>query len=494
MACVMGTSVHLPDLWQQFVLSPRACKTLDGFAAHESGGWHLYTHPALPVRELAGGAGWLLGEAVPLEGGQALPPADGVERWQRDMAGRYAVVLTGMEPRLYLDAGGTLAAVYSEEAQLVASTTSAGAAALGEQPSVKESRERYRRGRSNSFWPAGLTSDARFARLLPNHRLDLRSWRAVRCWPSAAPAAVADPATFVAERLGRAIERAAQRHGAAYLPLTGGKDSRALVAAALARGLEKRITFVSFASENPYTVADLKVARRIVTRFGLEHRALWLGPERDADKERYLLRIGCDGSWGKSRDFDRACSEQLELGGVWMTGFAGEVGRAFYWENDPAPPDGAWPDARDLLARMGVPVTDATERAMGGWLQDAPKFLDRTQLLDLAYLEQRLGAWASVHLYGAAHFTEQLLPFADRAIFEAMMGTPAEYRRAGTIMVDIVRAACPRLLEIPYGPIPGAVERLVAGLPVLDGAHRRLKLLQHRIAYQRGRRAVGLSL
>src|SRR5208283_5517592 len=103
------------------------------------GQWILHWHPNLPVREIRSPAGtqvgWILGLAVDTEG-RTLPPVwhlpfdcdevDAAIRFESELnrlGGRFAAVfLASRSQRFYLDASGSLATVYCEDPQVLASS------------------------------------------------------------------------------------------------------------------------------------------------------------------------------------------------------------------------------------------------------------------------------------------------------------------------------------------------------------------------------------
>jgi hypothetical protein len=142
----------------------------------------------------------------------------------------------------------------------------------------------------------------------------------------------------------------------------------------------------------------------------------------------------------------------LDMNAVWMTGFAGEVGRAFYWgwgedlKKPLNPPE--------LLRRMHLPNSDENVSAIERWRQSLPE-IDYFDLLDLLYIEQRLGCWACPAMYGVAPFAFTLTPFNHRAIFSAMMALPVEYRMRQQLAQDVVQLAWPQAAQLPYQQYTG---------------------------------------
>lgn len=369
--------------------------------------------------------------------------------------GRFAVLIIADDVRrIYLDPAGTLGVVYSVGRRRVASTVSAlvwddphhfvWSAGTGTFPDNKP----------NQYWPAGLTLDSDISRLLPSHALDLASWQARRHYPGETPRRVgADEIPRLVQEIGgRLTEQIgcfANRTTPVYLPLTGGQDSRTILACS--RAWAQQFEYVTFDYTPMRTElgdkVDLSVARYLAERFGLRHRVIpvpqALAPGTGED---YLQHIGYAGGAGKAWDFFATCRRSLDLRGAWLTGFAGEVGWAFFWR--PADHD-ALMDTTVLLERMLQPTTRQFIGAMDDWRQNLPDPSLPT-LLDFAYLEHRVGCWAAPHLYGAAEFAVNLTPFCHRGIIDSMLQLPVEYGRRQALAADIIGGAWPELLDVPF--------------------------------------------
>ena len=149
------------------------------------GQWILHWHPNLPVREIRSPAGtqvgWILGLAVDTEG-RTLPPvwhlpfdcddvaaADRFESELDCLGGRSAAVfLTSRSKRFYLDASGSLAAVYCQDRQAIASSCNL-------IPEIAEMQQdlalirAFELSQRYGYFPFGLTPWFHITRLLPNH-------------------------------------------------------------------------------------------------------------------------------------------------------------------------------------------------------------------------------------------------------------------------------------------------------------------------------------
>jgi hypothetical protein len=465
----------LEQCHDQFLLTRGATDLPRCFALHEHAGWTLAAHRTLRVRAIEGAAGrhvgWLLGEAIdergePVGTGVRLAGADAAEaaqRWCDEHGGRFAVVLVGgAKPRLYLDAAGSLATVFSGRRRAAGSTVTLLLAGEPGHPYFQLDTESYPSGRPNKYFPAGLTAATDVERVLPNHYLDLRRWEAARYRPvpPVEPVDTTDRRATdrlvegIVELIGANLRGAVSVAGRAYLPLTAGRDSRVVAVAARRAGLLDTVTFVTLDRRKIPTddALDVGVARAIAQRWRLSHQVLPVprGGE-GAGKLEYLLRIGFSGSHGKRRDFYEACRDGLDPGAAWVTGFGGEVGRARYW---PPGHESTWTlTGRALTTLIRQPPEARTIQAMERWRHGMTERHPCT-IVDLAYWEHRLGCWASPHLYGAAPFALNLMAFNHRRILESMLRLPVAHRREQQLCTQVCRRWWPGLLDYPmaHGP------------------------------------------
>jgi hypothetical protein len=460
----------------QFILSPSEPAQQDGWQNYCCGGYWLMAHPSLPVStvvdkdgdHLGYALGWPIGSSgrmiqtqIRLPFGISEESINRLERVIYSFGGRYAFVILHQKlKRLYLDAGGTLSAVFSEKRRMAGSTVSV---LVKDEPDHRlwsKPTGEFPDNRPNQYWPAGTTLDPDISRLLPNHYLDLENWRAVRHYPSSALENIPDnEVTDCIERvvslLRRHILAVVESTPKVYMPLTAGQDSRMLLACS--RTWTDKIEYVTF-DYRPWRrkgsdQIDLYISQRLAKQFALRRLVIPIPLDLPPGTElAYLHRIGYAGGAGKSRDFFWSCQEHLDLSAAWLTGFAGGVGRAFYWRAGDKATDKMSPAG--LLNRMGFPASDRLQDAVRLWLHDLPE-VSLLTMLELAHLEHRVGCWASPHFYGTASFAVNLTPFCHRDIFDIMLRLPSTYHSTKALPYHIISAAWPDLHSLPYNDYPG---------------------------------------
>jgi len=459
------------EAYGQFVLQPRPATTPEGWAERSSGRWSLSHHPALPVLDLVAPdgtpAGWLLGWVVSpsgrlLSGPVTLPGDDaaGFEAALASWGGRFAAVLLrpGVE-RLYLDAAGTLAAVYRPGTRRVASTVSMALFDEPDHPVFARPLDAFPAAAPNQYFPAGLTATPEISRLLPNHYLDLASWEAVRHHPREVPEQVADHEVGdlideIVDTLVRTIDAVFAAVPTVAMGLTAGRETRTLLACA--RPHLDRAELITFdyrrVGTDRFGRSDVFACTRLAPELTIPRHRLVVEDVDAATKAAYLWRIGYAAGHGKARDFDVLLRRHADLRGGWLTGFAGELGRALYWRPEDAGRTSL--TVEELQARMRLQGHPEFTPWMAQWLAGVPAG-DVALLVDLAMLELRVGGWASAHLYGTAPFALQVMPFAHRRAFDAMARLPVAFRHQERMNDEILRRTWPELAAFPFEGFTG---------------------------------------
>jgi asparagine synthetase B (glutamine-hydrolysing) len=453
-----------PDiLIGQFLLSEAQAPQPKGWSAQRLGRWHLAFHARLPVVRLLDAdsrpSGWLLGWAIGPEGdlidadvrvpgptGDARE-AEAFESWLHRCGGRYlAILLRSGLSRVYLDPCGSLAAVYCPAQRVVASTPSVIPDADGCEWDEELLRTFAIPARSNWF-PFGLTPRRGLERLIPNHYLDLARWEAVRHWPVGTVQTDMD-LHAAAEELGAILRRqisAVTHRWQVHMSLTAGRDSRMLLACS-----REHLEQIAFFTCAPAAEAqDVQVAKKLARRFGLAHTSIAFRESSSQEHDEYLARTGwCLG--GPAPLLERG-GARLDGSRPFLSGQGGDVMRTCFWR--PEDSESTPLSGEDLIQRMwwclrvGT-LDDLTARAQR-WLEAAGEGNSLT-VLDLLYVEQRLGCWAGPRAYAHVSCPFVLYPFCHRRAIEIMMGVPPAERRQKRLEEELIRRHWPELLRLPF--------------------------------------------
>jgi hypothetical protein len=430
----------------------------------EKDAWLLGTHPSLPITNiyLANGShiGWIIGYSITPSGDfcpsqlcfpvdlQEPNPEEIIETNLYEISGRFAAIfLTDSFSRFYLDPSGLLATVYSENIPLVASTPSL---IDGEGHDWDEEIIKILRMPNSGLWyPSGLTPNKNVARLLPNHFLDLSHWKSVRHWPKSpedlAQGKKEDLVKTIFQALKHNISSVANHHPL-HMSLTAGRDSRMLLASILEN--REKILFITFLRNS----LDSNIAKLLVKKLGLNHKFIQSEYINNEQREDWLYRTGyCSSPSGSIGHL-----QHLDVNRAFLNGVAGAAGRSYYFRKGDQ--DQKDIDAKELLHRCYIPAYGKILKKTQEWLAEVADFNLYT-ILDLMYLEQRLGCWAAPEQYGGDHcFIGMLSPFSDRKIYESMLRLPIEYRLKKQLAYDICQMADPELVSLPFNDFTGSLK------------------------------------
>ena len=468
----------------QFVISRRDWTTPTAFSTRQYGPWVVKSHESLPVTSIrtqdGHAIGCIIGCAIdvanglivdgdltlPLNSGHAIEKKEtAIHKLMNRLGGRFICLIVDKDfQRLYLDAIGHLSCVYANSQEVAAST-----------PGLILDRDEYdstmdhelarlldisSRVSARGFYPAGLTPHPAINRLLPNHYLDLNSWKAIRHWPAAKIATV----TFVEQNVASIAEtlkatiHAILQSREIYLPITAGRDSRMLLACS--RAHLDRIKLIQFVNPkgniDPENI-DHDIAKRLARAHNLDIEFLPIVVATAEERNRWYYEVGhCIG--GRISDIYPTMA-RLDGSRVIIPGLGAGAGKHRYWRRSDKADTEITQDR--LLQRMGLPSHPQLRRAVGAWLEEASYFLNTFQLLDLAQIEHRDGAWGSPSTYGQVRFVDHVYPICQRTIFENMLSLPSEYKFKNRLNADVIQREWPDLLDLPFNRYVGPRNWLV---------------------------------
>ena len=338
--------------------------------------------------------------------------------------------------RLYLDSTGQVPCVYDAEARRAGTS----AASILDEAAYDA---RFDRGLFDALHVAqagwgvgGLTMHRGVTRLMPNHYLDLLRWQPVRHWPGPEGLPVAaDPEAAVAEFIDliRTQYRAMMSEDRKLaISLTAGRDTRMLLACA--RPFLEEVEFVTVTGGDVYS-RDTVVAHHIASQEGLTHFDLPRIKATPEAREAYLRRGGQVVADTNADTFPSvhpiAKSHYMAGGG------GGEIARGFAWAGGEGAPKGK-PSAEMVLTRFSLTTPPAAVEAMAAWIDALP--VDRVnEVMDLAYIEQRMGHWSG------AQFPSD--PGLVR-MQSGHQGRPGRAAAAGVVELGKTHAAMSEAIEI----------------------------------------------
>ena len=428
--------------------------------------------PDMPVRALASAngrlTGILVGIAVDADGrvveDSAVLPDGGLrafERWLHGLAGRFVILAShGDQRRLYLDAASDMAAVFDPDTGRVASSLLLALTRGIERNPRIDWRAQIKAGLGYAF---GHTPDARVRRAITNHWLDLDTMDQTRHWPlPAAGFEQADEGQVVhvveriVSRLGTVVRALADAHDCA-MPLTGGNDSRGLLACARAEGAGpmRHYTHVT----NKMSAIDAIATRRMSFAAGVDHvvvsyrdprcAAHLRGPGAKRAQWSFAHANGLQ-SFGPDARL-RAVNLVVPAPEVTLRGNVMDMTRANQY---PPGYDAASPQLDQAIARLRL-CEDHAEgvRAWGddysAWLDTLPRGA-HARFRDFAFVEQLLPNSTGGGFLLSMHRSFYMNPFNDRDLIGLAASFEPSVRKSGALNAALLATADASLARFPY--------------------------------------------
>ncbi|HYC78896.1 MAG TPA: hypothetical protein VEI02_14820, partial [Planctomycetota bacterium] len=275
-----------------------------------------------------------------------------------------------------------------------------------------------------------------------------------------------DPVGRLADALVDALETVLKDGRGAVIDVTGGYDSRAILAAALRTG-RPFSTVVNGADDD----ADVIAANRIARAFGLRHRHQRVGaelPPRSFAATRDALAL-TDGEFDALEYATVAAihDRTAEDGVPSVNGSSGELCRGYWWDVLAAPSATDRFDARRLasarfawdpfadahlapeLLRRGSLVDRCTAMVEALVAEEGLEDATDAAKADAVYLLARMQRWGGRLASATARLRPPVVPFQFARPMAAALGAPVAARRGGRMAPRLVERLDRRLAAMP---------------------------------------------
>lgn len=467
---MLATAIHR----RQFVLGPEAWREYPDWSVIRLPACGMLSCcPTLPVRIIsdASGTPWaLLGVALQadparrdpaLEIAAAVTPR--VSQLGATWSGRWVLIGDG---RVYPDAAGLLGCYYWKQQSGSGDRSdcwvSSSVALLG-RAAAQHGSSRIdhvlARERGVDWFPPPSSSRSGVRRLLPSQLLDLRQGRPEpRSWLPALALrrSYEDVLGEVRQLLMTPLQRLEPRPGATiWVPLTGGFDSRLVLAAALRAGLSVR-TYTNY--RRGMSLGDSELPQRVARVAGVPHE--WHRPGRLMPQavQEYDLHsagetAGIDRAYFASGQWDFAAPADVVLRGG---GF--EAGRCYYYRSFPTQTGPNPPAPAAIAEALHDPPGSPVSVALAEWIAMAQQNqVPGLDWRDRLYLEQRLGGWLSaVEQSLDLAFAERVHVANAAMTYALLLGLPQSVRSSSRHQRDLIASLVPALADLPFNPPEGA--------------------------------------
>jgi hypothetical protein len=405
---------------RQFLIGPEPRFARRDWQARElSAGVVLSACPTLPVEE---DGGLVVGIAV------RLGPSR--ESW----SGRWVYVDDDL--RLELDAGGMLGCFYRRVGDAFWVSSSPGLLAAIEPALMGPAPPLDPDDWTRDWYPPPRSGFAGVNKLLPSQTLDLRTGtiEARPLVPGRSPRPTGEIVDELAELVVALVSEAARVFPDLWVQLSGGMDSRLVLAATHAAGLPVTV----YTNDKPGEISkpDRTLPPNLARVIGLDHR---FTEPRPPDPRR--LGLFDLHTAGHTFETDRryvACRQwdQIPPSALVLAGNNWEVGRGAYFELfDEAPPA----ENSDL----GVFLKEWLE-----WVRATP---DPTlDWRDRLRIEQNVAGWLSPLEQGVDISGRQRISIATCGdVFRLLLSLPEDVRRSGSHQLELIERLAPELSGFP---------------------------------------------
>lgn len=462
----------------QFRLSKSRTSPSENWMHFRLGDWNLHHCPRLPRHELVFGSGRtvgvVLGVAVDQEGAclngrvvlEGKGTIDALETYIEGLAGRFiAVVAAFGTKRVYFDPSGGLSAVYSNKDKAVASSVHLAVNREIEPLTTVSAKDVQAR---KAQFALGETCDIHCRRIYANHYLDLADFELKRHWLGAEDdfETAGEDRNGLAERITGRLGQVMAALAGGYsttLPISGGTDSRLLLAAATP--VLDRIERFFMHDIRWITQFDRKVAVALAQEVGVK---LEVVDRDDPEFERCLT----DDQVATLRDvmalrtslafngINKATVRAVEMAPATelvLRGNGAEMTRANKWTRETAVTGCSIDDglaallnmrAKDLSDRLAPDRLESLRERYGAWCDGLPEPA-RARLPDMAHSEVFMPS-APNNVYYAFAPSFYVNPFNDRRMFFDTAAFHPRARRRRRLVGKMIELSKPCLNQIPY--------------------------------------------
>lgn len=284
--------------------------------------------------------------------------------------------------------------------------------------------------------------------LLPNHYLDLRQAKAFRFWPAAGcmPSLSVDESIQLCTPILRNSIKAAAMRFDLRMGISAGGDSRKTLAAS--KDVKDRIYYFTHTpTQQSMLVNDVKIPARLLPKLGLEHHNL--GRQFMSDEFRKYYE--CSATWARETRGHIAYTlfQQFGPNTMVLNSNISEVAQCIYWLHKSK----ITGETLALISGLNHPFAISEFQK---WVDGAQLACQKAKMniLDLFFLEQRMGRWATAAFseYDIAH--ETFNPYNNRHLHCLMLGISEHHRRnrRWDVIIKHIKYMWPEVLLEPINP------------------------------------------
>jgi hypothetical protein len=242
------------------------------------------------------------------------------------------------------------------------------------------------------------------------------------------------------------------------VPVTGGRDSRLVLAAAMRAGVEFEAN-----TGGDGSAPDVRIGRRLAELAGVRHSLIADDPHGSVWSDwRRGARLLAASQGGAATLADAAGFPMGPRAGplpLWHSGQGGEIARAYYGTGDGLDRDGLVerltraflgrrPGRADVLADGArVSVRDR----IAAWVDEQlAAGVAPSDVPDAFYLTRRMGAWAGPTHGAVEYVRDTTSPLWSARLLPDLLGLPAPERARHMFHLRVLERLAPRLVDVPF--------------------------------------------
>jgi len=279
--------------------------------------------------------------------------------------------------------------------------------------------------------------------LLPNHALNLVTGKVRRFWPQKGIAKTSlRHAVKIGGHLLSGLMEAVAERSKMMIFISAGLDSRLVLAAA--RKVKDSMPGLTYISDG-MDPDDVAVPSLLLPKVGIPHKVIDCRSEMSEEfSEAYISNtVPAHAAYGKiAFGIQNSASEPF----LQVNGSGGEILRAYGHEYG-----GRKIDADYLLVNfLKHPFAF---REIKEWL-DSVADVQGIDIMDLFYIEQRMGRWCTEGYTEWDIVNDCFTPFNCRAVIETLKGVNENYQREPEteLIYSLIRSLWPEILSVPINP------------------------------------------
>lgn len=306
----------------------------------------------------------------------------------------------------------------------------------------------YKQSADESWLQNDRTPYREIRNLLPNHYLDLRTGTAYRYWPEAGcigPLSIRESNKLCAEVLQNSIQAAALKFNL-RLGFSGGGDSRKTLAASR-KVIDKVQLFTHTPTQKSQLISDIETPSRLLSRLGIEHHVFEL--EKMNPEFRNYYEQSATFAREKRGNIAFTLFNKFGPQTTVMNSNISEVAQCVYWIR------------RTNISGQTLAVISGLNHPFAisefqKWLDGSKRVCEESgwNILDLFFLEQRMGRWANAAFaeYDITH--ETFNPYNNRHLHSLMLSVNERHRknRRWDVLIDQINLMWPEVLCEPINP------------------------------------------